>query len=236
MALPQPHFLINFKTATETIGEDGLAFARTIERVRDETERHFAVAPQLTDLRLVADRTSLPIVAQSATRREDATLGATTYEAVAAAGADAVFVNHPQNEATFADVARAVDRCDDLGLESIVCVTSREQGRAALTYDPDWLLFERPADIASESGLVRTHPERIAAFVDMVDAEHPRTNVFVGGGIRTAEDVERAFSCGVDAAGAASAALEASDRAAWLRSIARAVPDAVECDESTQGK
>ncbi|SIS12388.1 triose-phosphate isomerase [Natronorubrum thiooxidans] len=228
MALEYPHFLINFKTSTATVGEDGLAFARTIERVRDDTGCRFVVAPQLTDLRLVADRTSLPIVAQSATLADDAVMGATTYEAVAAAGADAVFINHPQNEATFADVARAVDRCDDLGLESIVCVTSHEQGRAALTFDPDCLLFERPDDIASESGLVRTHPERIAAFVNMVATQNPRTSVFVGGGIRTAEDVERAFSCGVDAAGAASAALEATDRAAWLQSVARAVLDASE--------
>ena len=224
MALEYPYFLINFKTATETVGEDGLAFARTIERVRDDTGRQFAVAPQLTDLRLVAERTALPVVAQAATLAENAVMGATTYEAVAAAGADAVFINHPQNEATFADVARAVDRCADRGLESIVCVNSLEQGRAALTFDPDCLLFERPDDIASESGMVRTHPERIEAFVDMVATENPRTRVFVGGGIRTAADVEQAFACGVDATGAASAALEATDRAAWLRSIAASVP------------
>ncbi|ELY47542.1 triose-phosphate isomerase [Natronorubrum sulfidifaciens] len=232
MALEYPYFLINFKTATETIGEEGLALARTIERVRDETGCRFVVAPQLTDLRLVAERTALPVVAQAATLAENAVMGEPTYEAVAAAGADGVFINHPQNEATFADVARAVDRCADRGLESIVCVNSREQGRAALTFDPDCLLFERPDDIASESGMVRTHPERIAAFVDMVDAENPHTRVFVGGGIRTAADVEQAFACGVDAAGAASAALEAPDRAAWLESITRGVVDA---SEETRG-
>ena len=224
MAIDYPYFLVNFKTASGAAGEDGLAFARTIERVGEATGRRFAVAPQPTDLRLLADRTELPIVAQSAVRSEDAPLGAVTLEAVAAAGADAVFVNHPQNEAAFADVPRLVDRCAELGLESIVCVRSREQGRAALTYEPDCLLFERPDDIASEGATIRTAPERIEAFVETVAAARPETRVFVGGGIRTADDVERAFSCGVDATGAASAALVADDREAWLRSIAGAVP------------
>lgn len=248
MALESPFFLVNFKTVAETVGADGLAFARTIERVGADTGCRFAVAPHAPDIRLVADRTDLPIVAQSATRREDATPGSATLEAVAAAGADAVFLNHPENEDAFADVSRKIDRCAELGLDSICGVDSLEQGRAALTFDPDWLLFERPDDIASEEGLIRTHPERIAAFVEMVEREPPsgdetsaanetsaaggtsaanaatRTRVFVGGGIRTADDVERAFAHGVDAAGAATAALEADDLEAWLRSVASAVP------------
>ncbi|MXV63908.1 triose-phosphate isomerase [Natronorubrum sp. JWXQ-INN-674] len=228
MALEYPYFLLNFKTASSTVGDDGLAFARTIERVRDETGCRFAVAPHQPDVRLVADRTALPIVAQSATRREDAAMGETTLEAVAAAGADAACINHPENEDAFADVPPLIDRCADLDLETIVCVDGLELGRAALTFDPDCLLFERPGDIASEDGMVRSHPERIESFVDMVAAENSRTSVFVGGGIRTAEDVERAFDCGVDATGAASAALAADDRAAWLRSIAAAVPDELE--------
>ncbi|MDQ2050714.1 triose-phosphate isomerase [Natronolimnohabitans sp. A-GB9] len=228
MALEYPFFLINFKTAAETVGEDGLAFAQTIERVGAATGTRFAIAPQPTDVRLVADRTDLPVVAQSARHGEDAALGTPTLEAVAAAGADAVFVNHPQNEATFGDVPRLIDRCRECSLESIVCVNSREQGRAALAYDPDCLLFERPDDIASEEGLIRTHPDRLEAFVEMVEREGSRTRVFVGGGVRTADDVERAFDCGVDATGAASAALAADDLEAWLRSIADAVPDKLE--------
>lgn len=225
MALDAPFFLVNFKAAPETVGVGGAEFARTVDRVADDVGRQFAVAPQPTDLRLVAERTDLPIVAQSAVRREDAALGAPTLEAVAAAGADAVFVNHPQNEAAFAAVPRLLDRCANVGLEAICCVHSRDQARAALAYDPGWLLFERPDDIASEAGLVRTQPERIERFVELVDAENPDTRVFVGGGIRTADDVERAFECGVDATGAASAALETDDREAWLRSIAAALPD-----------
>ncbi|MFA9417081.1 triose-phosphate isomerase [Natrinema sp. HArc-T2] len=224
MGLPALSFLVNYKTYAGTTGDDALAFAETIERVRDETGSRFAVAPQLPDLRLVAERTALPIVAQAGAPRAESGMGDITLEAVADAGADAVFVSHPENEAAFTAVARAVDRCAELGLESIVAVESLPTARMALSADPDWLLFERSADIATEEGMVRTHPERIEAFVEAVADEAPGARTFVGGGVRTAEDVSRAFDCGVDATGAASAAVEADDREAWLRSIATAVP------------
>ena len=224
MGLAYPYFLVNFKTSPGTSGASGLSLAGTIERVRDETGARFAVAPQLPDLRLLAERTSLPLVAQAGVPREDASLGEPTFEAVAAAGADAVFVTHPENDAGVGALGRALERCRDLGLESIVWVPDRETARAVLALEPDCLLFERPADIASEGGLVRTDPERLERFVATVADASPDTRVFVGGGIRTADDVTRAFDCGVDATGAASAVLEASDREAWLRSIADAVP------------
>ncbi|MFD1563399.1 triose-phosphate isomerase [Haloarchaeobius amylolyticus] len=226
MGLADPVFLVNYKTYAGTTGDDALAFAETIERVRDETGSRFAVAPQLPDLRRIAERTDLPIVAQTAVPRAESGIGDVTLEAVADAGADAVFVSHPENEAAFTAVARAVDRCGDLGLESIVAVEGLTTARMALAADPDWLLFERPADIATDEGMVRTHPERIETFVETVADEAAETRTFVGGGIRTAEDVARAFDCGVDATGAASAAIEADDREAWLRSIATAVPTA----------
>lgn len=224
--LSYPHFLVNVKTYEGTVGDDALEIAETVARVAAETGCRFVLAPQLTDLRLVADRTDLPLIAQTAVRREDGGMGRVTCEAVAVAGADGVFVNHPGNETAFCDIGPTVERCADLGLESIVWVDDLEAARAALALEPapDCLLFERPTDVASEGGLVRTRPERIDAFVTEVDELAPGTAVFVGGGIRTAVDVERAFDRGVDATGAASAAMEVDDLESWLRSIAAAVP------------
>ncbi|THE63922.1 triose-phosphate isomerase [Salinadaptatus halalkaliphilus] len=228
MGLPQSSFLVNFKVAPETAGEDGRSIVDAIERVRADTGARFAVAPHLPDLRWIAEQTPLPVVAQTATPRERAGLGGATLEGVADAGVDAAFLTHPERDAGLADIGRAVDRCRELGLESIVWAPDRETANAALTFDPDWLLFERPADIAADDGLLRTEPARLERVVAMVDDENPRTSVFVGGGIRTAADVARAFEYGADATGAASALLEADDRAAWLRSIATAVPSADE--------
>ncbi|ELZ01557.1 triosephosphate isomerase [Natrialba chahannaoensis JCM 10990] len=229
--LESPFFLVNTKTSPKVVGDDLCEFAATVERVAADTSRRFALAPQGPDIRLVASETALPVVAQTAVRHEDASIGDVTCEAVAAAGADAVFVNHPENEDALAAVGRLVERCDALGLASIVCVPDHQTAAAALAFDPapDCLLFEQPADIASEGGVVRSNPAVLESFVEFVAAEAPETRVFVGGGIRTAEDVAQAFDCGVDATGAASAALEAADSddfEAWLRAVAAVMPTA----------
>ena len=231
MSLAYPHFLVNCKTYDGTAGADGLALARTIETVAAETGTAFAVAPQTPDLRLLAAETELGVVAQSIDALESGRdNGRISLEAVADAGADGVLINHPESPDSLTDVAHLVEGCADVGLESIVCVHSRELARAALAFDPDCLLFENPADVATDRAMSRTAPDRLERFVELVAAENPRTRVMAGGGISVAEDVERAFELGVDAAGAASAFLEAEDRRAWLGDVAAAIPDSRRSD------
>lgn len=221
MNLDYPHFLINCKTYEGTYGEDALAYARTVESVAEETGATFAVAPQAVDLRLVAENTSLPVVAQSVDAADPGReTGGILPEAVSEAGADAVMMNHPEHRDTLADVEAKVRRCDESDLDSIVCADSVEMGRAALAFDPDCLIFENPEDIATGNALAQTKPELVEEFLGMVADENPRTKVLLGGGITTADDVAKSFDLGADAAGAASAAVQASDRRAWLEAIA----------------
>jgi triosephosphate isomerase len=224
MPLDYPHFLVNFKRYEGTVGDAGLELARTIDAVGSRTDATFAVAPQTPDVRLLAEETSLPIVAQSIDAVEPGRgNGEISVQAVAAAGADGVLINHPESPDTLADDEAFVAGCASFGLESIVCVDGVETGRAALAFDPDCLLFETPADIATGRAMTRSHPERVEAFVSMVDAENPRTRVLLGGGITDAEAVADALERGADAAGAASAFINAEDREAWLSGVAAAL-------------
>jgi triosephosphate isomerase len=224
MTLPSPHFLINFKTYDGTAGDDGLAYARTVERVRAETGADFAVMPQTPDLRLVAEGTDLPVVAGAADPAGGGPrTGAVLPGTLRAAGTDGVVLNHPERRQSVDEVAALVRECRDAELDSIVCVDDADTGRAVASLGPDWLLFERPADVGTDRAITTTHPERVRAFVDAVTGVDPDVRVLVGGGITTPEDVARGFDLGADAAGAASAALGADDREGWLRTVADAM-------------
>lgn len=223
MTLNYPLFLLNFKTYNGTYGADAVSYTRTVESVCEATGAPFVVAPQTVDLRLVAESTSLPVVAQAIDALESGRdTGGILPEAVVEAGADGALINHPERPDSLADVETKVRRCDELGLDSIVSVNSVEMGRGALAFDPDCLVFEHPEDIATGNALSQTRPELVEEFVEMVGETNPRTKVLLGGGISTAADVERAFELGADAAGAASAAVQADDRRAWLETIADA--------------
>lgn len=224
MALEYPHFLVNFKRYEGTAGEDGLGLARVIEIVVEETGATFAVSPQTPDLRLFAERTELPIVAQAVDALEPGRgNGEIGIDAVDRAGADGLLVNHPESPATMEEIEATLERCRDFGLESIVCVSSLAGARAVSAFGPDCLLLERPEDIASDRAIPETHPGLLEDVVAL--AAESEFRVLVGGGVSDAADVSAALQAGADAAGASSAFVEASDRRVWLEAIGEVLVD-----------
>jgi len=219
--LTYPYFQINFKIYPGTGGENGLEFARMIERVERETEANFVLTPQVPDLRWIASETDLTVTTPKIAPDEPGRgIGKVLPETIRAAGAEGAVINHAEDRDTLTDVERKIERCREADLDSIVCVDSVEMGRAVAAFDPDSMVFEKPGDISTDRAISQTHPDRVRAFRDAIEAENPRTKVLVGGGIATAEDVELAFEQGADATGAASAISLADDPEARLRSIA----------------
>lgn len=225
MNLPYPHFQVNLKIYPDTWGDHAVAFARTLEQLEAETSARFVLTPQLPDLRLLAAETDVAVTAPFMHATEPGRgMGKILPETLADAGVDGVVINHAENRDTLTDLVWKIERCRDLGMDSVVCVDSIEMGRAVAEFDPDSVIYEMPGDISSDRAITQTHPDRVRAFLAMIDEENPRTRVLVGGGISTAEDVRLAFEQGADATGAASAVSLATDPDGLLREIAAAFP------------
>jgi triosephosphate isomerase len=221
MNLPYPHFQVNLKVYPDTWGEHALTLARTLDRIEAETDARFVLTPQLPDLRAVIAETDVAVTAPFMHATEPGRgMGKILPETLADAGADGVVINHAENRDTLTDLVWKVDRCRELGMDSVVCVDSIEMGRAVAGFDPDAMIYEMPGDISSDRAITRTHPDRVRDFLAMVAEENPRTRVVVGGGISTPEDVRLALEQGAHASGAASAVSLADDPPALLKDIA----------------
>lgn len=226
LSLPYPHFQVNFKIYPETWGNNALEFARTLESIESETGARFVLTPQVIDLRMISEKTSLAVTAPYMDATEPGRgMGKILGEAVADAGADGVVINHAENRDSFADLVWKIERCRDLDIDSIVCIDSIKMGRSIAEYEPDLMIFEMPEDISTGKAITQTHPDRVRDFLKMVKKESPQTRVLVGGGISTPEDVRLAFEQGAHAAGAASAVSLADDPASLLREIAGVFPE-----------
>jgi len=223
--VPYPHFQVNLKVYPGTYGEDALEFARLLERIETDTGGRFVLTPQLPDLRAVVEATDLAVTAPYVDAVEPGPgMGRILPETLADAGADGVVINHPERPDSLSDVARKIERCQDLGMDAMVCVDTVRAGRAVAGFDPDALVYEVAADIGSDRAVTRARPDRVGAFLDAIEDENPRTRVLVGGGISTPADVGRAFELGADATGAASAVALADDPEPLLRGIAEVLP------------
>lgn len=222
-AVPYPHFQVNCKIYPGTGGDDGLAFAQAVERVQADTDATFVFTPQLPDLRRIATETDLTVTTPVVDGVDPGRgIGKILPETIRAAGALGAVINHAEARDTLSAIERKIERCKEVGIDSIVCVDSIQMGRAVAAFDPGALVFEKPADISTNRAITQTHPDLVREFVRTIDDVNPRTAVLVGGGISTVDDVRRAFEQGADAAGAASAVSLADDPEARLRSIAEA--------------
>jgi triosephosphate isomerase len=225
MNIEYPYFQINFKVYPGTGGADGVEFARMIDRVANDTGTEFVLAPQIPDIRLIAGETDLPLMAPYMDVIEAGRgMGRILPETIREAGAEAVVINHAENRDSFVDVERKIERAREADLDSIVCVDSLKMAKAAATFDPDSVIFEKPEDISTDRAITQTHPERVKEFIAMLKDENPDIMALVGGGISTPEDVRLAFKQGADATGAASAVSLADDPESLLRSIAGSIP------------
>lgn len=224
--VPYPHFQVNCKIYPGTGGDEGLEFARTVERVQSDTDATFVFTPQLPDLRRIATETDLAVTTPVVDGvKPGRGIGKILPETIEAAGALGAVINHAEARDTLSSIERKIERCKQVGMDSIVCVDSIEMGRAVAAFDPDCLVFEKPADISTDRAITQTHPDLVREFVQTIDDVNPRTAVLVGGGISTVDDVRRAFEQGADATGAASAISLADDPEARLRSIGEAFED-----------
>ncbi|MFC7138768.1 triose-phosphate isomerase [Halosimplex aquaticum] len=223
MGFDEPFFQINYKLYPETGGEDGLRFAETAERVADEFGVTFVLSPQTPDIRLVAEAVDLPILAQGMSPHSPGPgLGHVLAETIHEAGADGVMMNHPEFREQTDELYEKIGRCREVGLASVVCVDGVEFGKAILEWEPDWVVFEHPELLGTTTSLTETDPRSVTEFRELVAERSPQTGVFLGGGISSVSDVERALEL-ADATGSASwisKRVDTEEREATLREIA----------------
>ncbi|MBQ3705607.1 MAG: triose-phosphate isomerase [Clostridia bacterium] len=206
-------------------GEEALELARIAEEASRETGVSVIYTPQLTDLRLIRQYTEdLVLCAQHMDpipvgRGQ----GSILPEALRAAGADAVMLNHCEKPMTIENLSKAISRAADLEMLSIACASScREASMIALLH-PDIIVVE-PSELIGTG--VTSDIDLVTASNQAVRGMDPHILVLQGAGISTPEDVYRVILAGADATGSSSAVCRARDPGRMLREMLRAAEQA----------
>ena len=184
-----------------------------IRRISENTERLIVFAPYMDTLRPgrgMAD--VLP-------------------EAVHAAGAEGVVINHCERPMTLPAIRETIRRAGELDMLSFACADTIAEAKAIAHFKPD-IINPEPAElIGTDSG---SSEDFIRESIRAVKSIDPHILVEQAAGIRTGEQVYRNIILGADGVGAASGIVNAEDPLAKVEEMIRSARMAYN-DREVQG-
>ncbi len=135
-------------------------------------------------------------------------MGRTLPEALKAAGAVGVMLNHAEHKLTIEEIERAIKRADEVGLATMVCADSIEEVKAVAKLAPNIL-------VAEPSELIGTGKPADKAYVDevirVIKEINPEIKPFPSAGISRGEDCYNIIKAGASASGCSSAIAKAGE-------------------------
>ena len=218
-----PLILVNFKTYPEATGRRALALSKAIERAWREAGSGLAVAPQLADLRLVAEAVELPVFAQHIDPQPPgAHTGHVTAESAKEAGAVGAILNHSERRLGLSEIDEALGRARSAGLAALVCANTVAVGAAAAALGPEMVALEPPELIGTGIPVSKAKPEVVRGAVERIKAANPGVAAICGAGISKGEDVRAALELGTEGVILSSGVVKAKDPGAVALEMALA--------------
>lgn len=211
---------VNFKTYPEGTGENAVKLAVICEAISEETNVPIIPVVQTIDAWRVLQHVHIPVWVQHLDPFEPGThTGYTVFESVLAAGVSGTLLNHSERTIPFEQLTDTIIRIrkERHAFQTIVCVPNIEVLKNVKSFETDYVAYEPPELIGSETASVASvHPEIIEASVKMAGT----TPVLVGAGIKSKVDVEICKNKDVKGILISSGIVKAKDPSATLREFA----------------
>ncbi len=222
LAITPPFFEIGPKAYA--YGKDIVELARRADELSSVHGVQVVITPQYVDIpAVVAAVDRVLVFAQHMDALPPGRgVGAVLPEALAAAGAAGVLLNHVERRLARPELLRTMERAAEVGLATMVCADDVPDAVAIAGLAPDVIIVEAPELIA---GGVRDAGSRaaVAAASEAVWQVDPAVRVLHGAGINGPRDVYDVTAAGAQGTGSSSAIFTAPDPAAMLEAMITAM-------------
>lgn len=203
-------------------GQASLDLALEADRLCEEYDVDIIYTPQYVDIRMIADamRRLLVFAQHMDPLRIGRGIGSVLPEAIKAAGARGVLLNHSEKKMTLSDLRMAISRADEVGLATLVCADNLAEAQAIAQFEPNIILAEPPELIGNKDGAVenRSYVKEINAAIRKIN---PNISILHGAGIHGPKDVEDIILLGAEATGCTSGIIKAEDPVRSMREMIR---------------
>ncbi len=199
-------------------GEEMLKLAKVIDKTAMKYDVDVIVTPQYTDIKLLADNTErIFVFAQHMDYLVPGRgLGSVLPEAVKAAGASGVMLNHAEKPLTLDVVEKTIRRAEEVGLATIVCADTVEDVKAIAKMNPDMIVAE-PTELIGTG--TKSDSNYVIDTINTVKEINENIMVLQGAGISNGEDVYNTIKLGALATGSTSGILKAADPYAMVEEM-----------------
>ncbi len=212
-----PTIIVNYKTYSQSIGKKGLELTKIIE---ENGEANWIVCPQTADLRMISEKTKVPVLAQHIDGiSPGSNTGHVLIDTVIEAGATGTLINHSENRLKMSEIEKIVGICKKNGLDTIICANNPEVSAAAAAMGPDFVAYEPPELIGGDISVSTAKPEVVEEAVRKVKDVDENVGVLCGAGVKDGEDVKKALELGTEGVLLASGLVKADDPVAVIKDL-----------------
>lgn len=207
--LPRTPF---FETSIKNyiFGDDVFEYAKAVDRASEKYDIDAIFIAPYTEIRRVSENTKRLIIMAPYmdTLRPGRGIADVLPEAIKAAGAKGVMLNHSERPMTLSAIKKTIERANELDLFTFACADSIAEAKAIAQFHPD-IINPEPSELigtneASDMSYVK---ETLKVIKDMF----PDILVEQAAGITTGSQIYDFIMAGNDAAGSSSGILKSAD-------------------------
>ncbi len=205
-------------------GEQVLALAKHADAMSSRYGVQVILTPQYVDIRFVAREMKRALVfAQHMDSLEIGRgIGSVLPEAVKAAGAAGVLLNHAERKLSRDEIRRTMKRADEVGLATMVCADNLDEAVAIAQMRPNIIIAEAP-ELIGVGKRAADDQAVISKINEAVWNVDPEIRVLHGAGISSGQDVYNIIAAGAQGTGSTSGIIKAPDPLAMLEEMIRCV-------------
>ena len=208
-------------------GRDVLKLARHADKIGKKYDVQMIITPQYVDIPMLArEMENVLVFAQHMDSLEVGRgVGSILPEALKAAGAVGVMLNHAEKRLLNDELERTIKRADQIGLATMVCADTMEDAAVIAQMEPNIIIAESP-DLIGVGRRDANDQLAIHRINEAVWKINPDIRVLHGAGIRCGRDVYDVIANGAQGAGSTSGIILSSDPFGMVEEMARSVREA----------
>ena len=208
-------------------GRDVLKLARHADKIGKKYDVQMIITPQYVDIPMLArEMENVLVFAQHMDSLEVGRgVGSILPEALKAAGAVGVMLNHAEKRLLNDELERTIKRADQIGLATMVCADTLEDAAVIAQMEPNIIIAESP-DLIGVGRRDANDQLAIHRINEAVWKINPDIRVLHGAGIRCGRDVYDVIANGAQGAGSTSGIILSNDPFGMVEEMARSVREA----------